>query len=56
MKWLLQLTCVSCLIGVFLYPLFVCGIDRSLNWWLEMGLVLVGSGSLYLLYRLRCSL
>lgn len=56
MKWLLQLSCVSCLIGLFLYPLFMCGIGSRINWWWETVMALVGSGSLYLLYRLRRSL
>lgn len=56
MKWLLTLVCVTCLIGVSLYPLLTLGLDRPLNWLLQLGLCVGGGGSLYLLIRLRKSL
>lgn len=50
------MVCVTALNGAFLYPLLIWGSDQPLNASIEAGLVIVGSGSLYLLYRFRRSL
>ncbi len=55
MKLLLTLACVTCLIGGVLYPLLVLGVGRSLDWLVEVVLLTVGSGALYLLVRYRRS-
>lgn len=56
MKVLLTLICVTCLIGVTLFPLLMSGLGRPLNWLLEVAFLIAGTGSLYLLVRYRKSL
>jgi hypothetical protein len=56
MKALLVIGCVSGLNGAFLYPLLMWGSGRPLQGLIEAGLLAVGVGCLYLLYRFRRSL
>jgi hypothetical protein len=56
MKTLLVIGCVSGLNGAFLYPLLMWGSGRPLQGLIEAGLLAVGVGCLYLLYRFRRSL
>ena len=55
MKWLLNLVCVNCLISVIIYPMMTLGMDKPMNWLLEIGYLVAGAGSLYLLIRHRHS-
>lgn len=50
------MSCVSGLNGALLYPLLMWGGGQPLNGVIETGLLAVGSGSLYLLYRFRKAL
>lgn len=55
MKWLLTLIAVNCLISVVLYPMMTLGMDKPMNWWVEIGSLVTGVGALYLLIRYRKS-
>lgn len=56
MKWLLNLVCVNCLISVVVYPMMTLGMDKPMSWLLEIGYLVAGVGSLYLLVKFRNSL
>lgn len=56
MKWLLNLVCVNCLISVVVYPMLTLGMDKPMSWLLEIGYLVAGVGSLYLLVKFRNSL
>jgi hypothetical protein len=53
MKWLLNLVAVNSLISVVIYPMITLGVDKSMNWLVEIGLLVVGVGALYPLIRYR---
>lgn len=53
MKWLLTLVVVNCLISLVIYPVMTLGVDKPMSWLVEIGSLLVGVGSLYLLIRYR---
>ena len=53
MKWLLTLIAVNSLIMVVLYPMITLGVDKPINWLVEIGSLVVGLGALYLLIRYR---
>ncbi len=53
MKWLLNLVAVNSLISVVVYPMLTLGVDKPINWLVEIGSLVVGLGALYLLIRYR---
>ncbi len=53
MKWLLNLVAVNSLISVVIYPMMTLGMDKPMNWLVEIGSLAAGVGALYLLIRYR---
>lgn len=53
MKWLLNLVAVNGLIAVVIYPMLTLGVDKPINWLVEIGSLVAGIGALYLLIRFR---
>ncbi|QOX80293.1 hypothetical protein FY034_15570 [Trichlorobacter lovleyi] len=53
MKWLLTLIAVNCLISVVIYPMMTLGVDKPMNWLVEVGSLVLGVGAFYLLIRYR---
>lgn len=53
MKWLLNLIAVNGLISVVIYPMLTLGMDKPINWLVEIGSLVAGVGALYLLIRYR---
>ena len=46
MKWLLNLVAVNSLISVVVYPMLTLGVDKPINWLVEIGSLVVGLGAL----------
>ena len=52
---MLTMVCVSCLVGVTIYPMFMSGLGRPISLMIEAGLASVGAGSLFILIKYRKS-